>query len=135
MMASYEFLKVLDKGETIVMSDSISIFGDTGKLVLTNKRLLFCGTKGILNREAFVKKEIALKDIANVSGDIGKAGILGVTGNSWLVVEPKSGREWRCGFLGVGMAMWDYNMAQTQAMSRVNNWVASIKLELLKIAK
>jgi hypothetical protein len=82
-----------------------------------------------------VKKEVELKDIVNVFGDFGGTSLLGVVGNSWLVVKPKVGEEWRCGFLTGSMVLLDFNTAQTMSMSKVNSWVNAIKLELLKRIK
>lgn len=136
-IVSGEFSELLTSGEEVVMSDSASISGNVGKLVLTNKRLLFCSVKGFFNRKMIVEMEVALSDIANVVGDIGKTSMLtGVTGNSWLIIKPKVGEEWRFGFSGVdSMALWNFDVAQTQAMNKVSSWVNSLKLELLKIAQ
>ena len=58
---------------------------------------------------------------------------MGVTGNSWFIVETKDGGEWHFQFDSAFMSMWDFNMAQTQSASKVNNWVTSVKLELIKL--
>lgn len=65
--------------------------------MLTNKRLFFCGAKGVFNREYVIKKEVDLKDIVFVRGDIGKT-MLGVTDNSWLIMKPKKEEEWNITF-------------------------------------
>jgi hypothetical protein len=123
--------KFLVNGEDVILSDSIA----DGKLILTSKRLFVCGPKGFLNRDYVLKKEVELKDIVNVYGDLGGTSLVGVVGNSWLVVKPKVGEEWRCQFLTGSMVLLDFNTAQTMSMSKVNNWVNAIKLELLKIVK
>ena len=58
---------------------------------------------------------------------------MGVTDNSWLVIKPKVGEELRFMFDTGSMALWDFNNAQTMQMTKITNWVNSIKLELLKI--
>ena len=50
--------KLLVSGEEFVMSDSASTDFGGGKLVLTNKRLFFCGAKSTFNRELVIKKEV-----------------------------------------------------------------------------
>jgi len=45
---SEEFRGFLTSGEEVIMSDSASIDYGGGKLILTNKRLLFCGAKSRL---------------------------------------------------------------------------------------
>ena len=124
--------KFLVDGENVILSDNIN----EGKLVLTSKRLFICGRKGFLSKEFVLKKEVEIKDIANVHGDLGKADLLGVVGNSWLVVTPKVGEEWRCMFFSASMHLFnDFNTAQMFSISKVNNWVNAIHLELLKLLK
>jgi ribosomal protein L40E len=132
-MSEDNIRRLLVSGEEVILSDSAHISMVGSKLVLTNRRLFFCGAKGVFNREYVIKKEVDLKDIAYVRGDIGGTSILGVTGNSWLVVNPEEGEEWQCQLVSDSMSMWDFNMAQTQSASKVNNWVNSIKLELHKL--
>ena len=128
--------KLLAEGEQVILSDSAGIdLSLRGKLVLTSKRLLLCGAKGTFNRDYVIKKESELKDTANVVGELGKTSILGVTDNSWLVIKPKIGETLKVGFDVGSMMLWDYNNAQTMQMTKVNNWVNSIKLELLKLER
>ena len=126
--------KFLVKGEEIVLSDSAGAdISVRGKLVLTTKRLFLCGAKSLFKRDYVIKKQLELKDISNVQGDLGKTSLLGVTDNSWLVIKPKVGEELRFMFDTGSMALWDFNNAQTIQMTKITNWVNSIKLELLKL--
>lgn len=128
-----KIVKFLVDGEQIILIDSAGTEDFVrGKLVLTSKRLFLCGAKSIFNRNYVIKKEFVLKDIANVQGDLGKTSILGVTENSWLVIKPKVGENLRFQFDVGAMVAWDFNNAQTMQMSKVTNWVSSIKIELLK---
>jgi hypothetical protein len=80
-MSEDKIKKLLVAGEEVILCDSASIDYRQGKLVLTSKRLFFCGAKSTFNRDYVIKKEVELKDIAKVSGDItGGASILGVAG-------------------------------------------------------
>lgn len=133
---SEEFRKLLGSGEEVVLSDAAAVFGSGGgKLVLTNKRLFFCGAKGLFNRELVIKREVALNDIANA--DFRKTSRLtDGADNSWLVVKPKDGGEWRCRFFITG---WhppeDFSAIREQSMGKVIFWVNSIRSELQKAAQ
>jgi hypothetical protein len=119
-MSEDKIKKLLVAGEEVILCDSASIDYRQGKLVLTSKRLFFCGAKSTFNRDYVIKKEVELKDIAKVSGDITGGGLA-----YWAWLE-------RALLISASMAAWDFNQAQAMSMTKVTNWVNSIKLELIK---
>ncbi len=126
--------KFVVDGEQIILIDSAETDDYvSGKLVLTSKRLFLCGAKSTFNRDYVIKKELELKEIANVQGDFGKTSILGVAGTSELIIEPKIGENLVLSLDVGSMAIWDYNNAAAMQMTKVTNWINSIKLELLKV--
>ena len=130
-MSEDNIRKSLADGEAIIHNDPIS----DGNLVLTTKRLFIYDAHGVFNRDYVIKKEVELKDIVDVSREIGKINALGVIGDSWLIVKPKVGEEWRCQFSSSSKECCSFNAAQAMSITKVNNWVNAIKSELLKQAK
>ena len=84
---------VVDREQIILVDSAETDDYVSGKLVLTSKQLFLCGAKSTFNRDYVIKKELELKEIANVQGDFGKTSILGVAGTSELIIEPKTGEN------------------------------------------